>query len=372
MKDNKRIIFLTGATGLVGSYLLKILLQEGYKVYALARSKDNKNARDRVRDVLKFWDKDILDRKSHNLIVLEGDITEKNLGLGKQSIDLLKNEIEEVFHCAAATRFNAPLKVLRKVNLEGTRNILELCCEWRREGIFNKINYLSTAFICGDYKGIFKEDDFNLNQNFNNNYEQSKSEAEALVRKYIENGMQALIFRPSIVVGDYVSGKTIDFKMFYEPLHLLSLEIFSEVPLNTKTFLNLIPVDLAAKAIYTLSVKKNTNKVYHITSPKDFPIDYIVDKASSFFHFEKPKYVGLDRYKVISKSPAAKKILEIFIPYFNFRALFSSYKTQTILKKYSFEYPSIDDEFLYRIFKFCSDKRFIKTKSKRDTIKNES
>lgn len=58
--DKQKTVLLTGATGLVGSYLLKILLENDYKVYVLARSKDNKNARDRVIDVLKFWDKDIL------------------------------------------------------------------------------------------------------------------------------------------------------------------------------------------------------------------------------------------------------------------------------------------------------------------------
>ena len=62
MKNNKKTIFLTGATGLVGSYLLNILLQKGDKVYVLARSKDNKNSRDRVMDILKFWDRKILSK----------------------------------------------------------------------------------------------------------------------------------------------------------------------------------------------------------------------------------------------------------------------------------------------------------------------
>ena len=44
----KKTIFLTGATGLLGSYLLKILIEKGHKVYALVRSKNNKSAEDRV------------------------------------------------------------------------------------------------------------------------------------------------------------------------------------------------------------------------------------------------------------------------------------------------------------------------------------
>jgi len=72
--DKQKTVFLTGATGLVGSYLLKILLQEGHKVYVLARGKGNKGARDRVIDILNFWDKNVLSRKSYNLAVLKGEI----------------------------------------------------------------------------------------------------------------------------------------------------------------------------------------------------------------------------------------------------------------------------------------------------------
>ncbi|MBI5208225.1 MAG: SDR family oxidoreductase [Candidatus Firestonebacteria bacterium] len=157
-KKNIKTIFLTGATGLVGSYLLKTFLKNNYKVYALARSKDNRNARERVFEVLKFWDKNVLLKKSNNLIVLEGDITRKNLGLDKPNVDLLKREVEEIFHCAAETKFNAPLKEIRKINVEGTMNVLELAVKCSKNGILKKVNHISTAYVCGDYKGVFKED----------------------------------------------------------------------------------------------------------------------------------------------------------------------------------------------------------------------
>ncbi len=357
-----KTVLITGVTGLVGSYLSMIMLKVGYTVYALARPKDNISAADRVRKVLGFWDEDVLSQNYDRLRVLKGDISEENLGLCKQIINMLKCEVDEIFHCAAMTQFNAELKKLRKVNLEGTRNICEICRQWMCGGNIKKINYLSTAFICGSYKGLFNESDFDLGQKFNNNYEQSKFEAESLVRQYMEDGMQVLIFRPSIVVGDYISGRTMDFKMFYEPLHLFSLEMFPEVPVDIKTSLNVIPVDLAAQAIYTLSANSSRNGVYHITSPTAFPIDHVINKASSFFNFDKPAYVDMEHYKVMSKTPASTRILDTFKNYFNFRALFGSDRTQTILREYGFEYPPVDDEFLYRIFKFCSDENVVKVK----------
>ena len=67
MNNKKTTIFLTGATGLIGSYLLKILLNNGHKVFCLARTKKNKPAKQRVTDILKFWDEKVLSDNFNNL-----------------------------------------------------------------------------------------------------------------------------------------------------------------------------------------------------------------------------------------------------------------------------------------------------------------
>ncbi len=360
--SKKKTILLTGATGLLGSYILKTLLENRHKVYALARSMAKKDAKQRIKDGLKFWDESILDIKVDNLKIVEGDITKENLGLNDNIKTILKDEVEEVFHCAAMTKFNATLNALRRVNVQGTKNLLEFVSKTCSNKISKNINYISTAFVCGTFNGIFAERDFNRNQTFNNNYEQSKFEAESVVRGYIERGIPIRIFRPSILVGEYFSGKTPEFNMFYEPLRLFSLEIFKEVPLDIRTFLNLIPVDLVARAIYVLSIKGDVGKTYHITSPNAFRIEHIIDESSRFFNFNKPKYIELQKYKVKNIKPTAKKMLEVYIPYFNFMALFNSDETKKLLTKYGFIYPPIDVAFLQRLFTFCNYKRFIKIK----------
>lgn len=361
--SRKNTILLTGATGLLGSYILKILLENGHKVYALARSKGNKDAKKRVDDGLKFWGESILETKLDNLKILEGDITKVNLGLNDNINTILRDEIEEVFHCAAVTKFNAMLDVLRRVNVQGTKNVLEFVSKGCSNKTPKSINYISTAFVCGSFNGIFAERDFNRNQTFNNNYEQSKFEAESVVRSYMAQGLPIRIFRPSILVGDYFSGKTTEFNMFYEPLRLFSLEIFEDVPLDVRTFLNLMPVDLAARAIYVLSIKGDIGKTYYITSPDAFHIGRIIDESSRFFNFNKPRYVELQKYNAKNISPIAKKMLETYIPYFNFMALFNSDETIKILSKYGFKYPPMDVAFLHRLFTFCNHKKFIKIKT---------
>ena len=73
--DANKKILLTGATGLVGSYLLKTLLNRNHRVYVIARKKGNLSASDRVLNSLKFWgglsEKTILEK----IVIIEGDIT---------------------------------------------------------------------------------------------------------------------------------------------------------------------------------------------------------------------------------------------------------------------------------------------------------
>jgi len=367
----RQTIFLTGATGILGSYLLKLFLENGHKIFVLAREKDKKRAGERIINVLNFWDKKIFEKNAENLKILDGDIIKENLALKKEDLRLLENEVEEIYHCAAHTKFYAPLDELRKVNVAGFKNILDLACKWKKNGKLNKVNYISSAFVCGNHKGVFKESDLDLGQGFNNNYEKSKFEAELLIPKYTKKGIRVIIFRPSIIVGEQVTGKTMDFKMFYEPIRLFCLEIFKNIPISRKTRLNLMPVDLAAKAIYLLSMKRHENAVYHITNPKNFSAFHFVDLAIKFFQFKRFKFISLKQFKLAASSdeisPAEKKLLDIYIPYFNFFALFDSRHTEEILKSYKFIYPSLGGDFMLSLFSFCVKAGFAKVKRENKT-----
>ena len=79
--NKKRTVFLTGATGLLGSYLLKILLENKNKVYALARNKNGKTAQQRIIESVRFWVGSTTPHILKNLTIVEGDIAEANLGI---------------------------------------------------------------------------------------------------------------------------------------------------------------------------------------------------------------------------------------------------------------------------------------------------
>ena len=132
--ERKRVFFLTGATGLVGSYLLKIFLEKGHKVYALSRRKGGKSAYGRVADVLKFWGGPAVARQ-RSLRVVEGDVCFKDLGISQAERRRLIKETDEIFHCAAITDLNWPYEKIKKVNVGGTRHILDFAWICAKKGV---------------------------------------------------------------------------------------------------------------------------------------------------------------------------------------------------------------------------------------------
>lgn len=354
-------VFLTGSTGLVGSYLLKVLLQENYKVYALSRSNNTKSAKDRVFETLNFWDKSLLKKKADNLIVLEGDITEKNFGFNKKTIDLLTGDIEEIFHSAAVTRFNWPLKEIRKVNVKGTKTVLDFAVKCSKQTSFRKVNHISTAYICGDHKGLFKENDLDVGQSFNSTYEQSKFEAEKLIENYRKQGLWVDIFRPPLVIGEYKTGKTITFNQsVYQLLHMWNLELFDMFPGKDYAVL-MVFVDDLCKAILNLSnLNQNRNKNYHVFNSELIPLQSLLDIASSFLRIKKPKLVTHDCFLKNNPSPAQKLLLKNNILAYNCNVKLDSSKSIIRLRKNGFNFFSFDKLSFFNTLTYCVSSGFLK------------
>ncbi len=248
------------------------------------------------------------------------------------------------------------------VNVGGTRNLIKfiLSCN---SGV--QLHYVSTAFIVGRAGVNFGETEFDLSQRFNNTYEQSKFETERLIRRFIKNGkLTAMIYRPSIVVGDYVNGITNNFRMFYQPFRTLSFELLKEIPVMQNTRLNLIPCDKAALAIYLLSTNFRNKKVYHIISPKPVKIMNLMQFASNFFGYQPPKYMSPNKFNKYKLTPVLRKIIEPYFPYFTFQSRFRFENAKRDLKKAGYSFPEINNLFLRKIFRFAVKKRYIRVKGK--------
>jgi thioester reductase-like protein len=353
---HKRVFFLTGATGLVGSYLLKIFLEKGHKVYALSRRKGGKSAHDRVVDKLKFWGGPAA-AGQRNLRVVEGDVCFKDLGITRDQRNRLIKETDEIFHSAAITDLNWPYEKIRKVNVGGTRHILEFARVCAKKGVLKKVNHISTACVYGDYTGVFAENDLGVGQKFGNTYTKTKFEAEKLVGKFRKRGLWVDIFRPPVVVGSSRNGKTFQLKHIYQFLYLCKLEIFDNLPLKEAN-LSIVSIDELAQAIYILSQRGGeVNKNYHPFPNGMIPVRKIINLLYSTVKFKKPRYVRYENFNLSGLSPVQKIILQDGVLSVNFKTRIDSRYTNSVLKRYNFIFQKHDNVLLTKVARYSFSRK---------------
>lgn len=360
-------VFLTGGTGLLGSYLLIKLLEHNVgRVIVLSRGKTQKEAEKRIyQELEKHFSLDQKQRFFSLIKILRGDITRKDLGLSKNIYDSLSKKVTLIYHSAAACKFNIPLEVARETNVKGTENVLKFGFQCKKNGKFKKFNHVSTLGVSGNSERRFFENDLDIGQKFNNAYEQSKFEAEKLVLKCEGKGLPVTIYRPGAITGDSRSGYTNNFEMIYRPLQIFHFELFNEIPADKNAIYSFAPVDYTAEAIIRISLDNNSyNSTYHLASPKLITLKKFVDVASRYFKFETPLFVPKEKFDFKKLSPFQLRIILPYIPYLNYKLRFDTKHAQVILDKTDFSWPEIDDIFLKRLFKFCVQCGFIIPKKK--------
>lgn len=360
-------IFVTGATGFLGSLLIdEILSSSEDKIHILVRDRRDSLGKERmIATLLKLCGEGKFHETAKNRIYAhKGDITKKNLGLEGRDFKELIGKIDVIYHCAATTFLNLPLSKARRFNLMGAANLFDFALQCKEKGRLKKVNHVSTAYVAGNSQDIFKESNLDVGQRFNNTYEQSKYEAEKLVHEYRQKGLNVDIFRPSILLGRYADGRTQNFKMFYQPLHFFALEIFEKIPAMAHSKANIINIDVAARAIVLISrLTDKKNMTYHIVSPDCPTFECVLNVASDFFGFRKPELVKPEEIKMADEySFVQGRMITPYVPYFSHLAKFDMENVEDCLKNTDFKFPKFDEANLMRLFEYCDRTGFIKRK----------
>ena len=182
------MVLVTGGTGLIGSHLLFKLTQKGLSVRATYR-KESK--RERVKDIFAYYSEDST-ALFNGIQWVEADLNDV------PKLSLAFQDITHVYHCAALISFDpSDYKLLRKTNIRGTANIVNLCINHAVE----KLCYVSTIATLGyDADWIDEETYWDGNQN-QSVYAISKYGAEMEVWRGIQEGVSTVIVNPGVVLG---------------------------------------------------------------------------------------------------------------------------------------------------------------------------
>jgi len=186
--------------------------------------------------------------------VVPGDIRRPDLGLAPGVEDVLRASVRKVWHLAAIYDLAVPASLAYAVNVDGTIHVLDLC---ERLPKLHSLQYVSTCYVAGDRTGRVYEDDLDCGQGFKNHYESTKCWAEKHVRHRMGH-IPTTIYRPSIVVGDSVTGQTVKGDGPYFVMQLLfrlpkQAPMVNLGPMNARV--NLVPVDFVVDAMARLSVE---------------------------------------------------------------------------------------------------------------------
>ncbi|MDN5765136.1 MAG: SDR family oxidoreductase [Humibacillus sp.] len=266
-------LLMTGFPGFVGSALLPRLLarRPGVQAVCLVQTQHVALARQRVATLTETHP-----HLKGRLQLVEGDITATDLGICAGA-DL--GDVREVWHLAAVYDLAVESGVARRVNVDGTNNVLQFCTS---RGSMPRLHHVSTCYVSGSHEGIFGEDDLDEGQVFRNHYESTKWEAEMAVHQAMADGLPATIYRPGIVVGDSTTGATqkYDGPYFLAAFLLRQLRLAAVPAVGDpdRVRVSLVPRDFVVDAMDELSVlDTSVGRTYALTDPDPPTVREVVD-----------------------------------------------------------------------------------------------
>ncbi len=335
-------IFLTGATGFLGTVLLRDLLLKGHTVTALVRAQQGGSASDRLKNRLLDYDPEFLwdQLNERNLFTIEGDTTQNCFGLSKEFYDRQVASTDVVIHNAACTALETDWESLEAINIGGTREAIEFASRTREKSLV----HVSSAYVAGERMGVVREDELLLTEGFRNGYERSKAIAENEVRDAGASGrIRFLIVRPSIIVGDSRSGYMCPNHHFFDLIfRLLAIRQMIRnktddgrfrIPGDPHATKNFIPVDYVAALIsLLLETDAAWGKAFHLTDPAPIPLEMLNLYVRTALDW--PDLVWCPKAEIKELSPLERRFfrsIQIYEKYFWREAFFDQGQLKSVL-----------------------------------------
>ena len=340
--EKQRTIFLTGFPGFIAERLVARLARPGTQFYLLVQPAFTELAKRSVENIAATTGADAAD-----FAIVEGDITQPDLGIAHEDLDEIRRETTDVFHLAAVYDLAVPKELAYAVNLDGTHNVNDLA---RSLPNLRRYNYISTCYVAGRRTGRIFENDLEHDAGFRNHYEETKYLAEVEVEK-LKNELPVTIFRPSVVVGDSRTGETAK----YDGIYSLVLYLQKAPGLlrllnvgNRDVRLNLVPVDFVVDGIAALSDDEAAvRKTIALADPEPLATSELFDLIAKNLSGKKsviaPPPALVEWSLSLPFSPPLTGLPHAAVPYFFLSQTYDTSVAGDLLTKHGIRCPNFRD-----------------------------
>ncbi len=308
-------IFLTGATGFLGAFLLDRLLQStAANIYCSIRCASIEVGRQKLQHNLERYGLNHSAYSSRVIPVLS-DLAQPLLGLSAAEFRQLAEQIDLIYHNGAFVNLVYPYSVLRDTNVKGTAEILRLASQVK----VKPVHFISTLDVFqsayhAQLDELSEDDEFPSSGIPGSGYAQSKWVAEKLVKTAHARGIPTCIYRPGMIIGHSQTGFSNTEDLIGRLVKgLIQLGSAPEISLP----MHLAPVDYVSKAIVELASQQAAwGKAFHFSNSHPLSLLELVDYIKSL-HYE-INYTNYDRWlnQLLELNASQDNVLKPLMPLF--------------------------------------------------------
>jgi thioester reductase-like protein len=338
---DRETFFITGFPGFIANRLLErlarkdcdfiLLVQPALVSHALAEL-------DRITQ--------LSTRNRSDFQIVEGDISQPQLALSGEDLELVQRETRRVFHLAAVYDLAVPHDVAMRVNVGGTRNVVELA---RSIPNLRQFHHVSTCYVAGKREGVILETELKHDAGYRNFYEESKYLAELEVES-AKPDLPITIHRPSVVCGDSQTGETGKYDGVYYLIHYLLKwpSVLSLINIgNHVVSLNLVPVDFVVDAMAALAFDERAiGKTLQLADPAPLTTNQLFNAIAKSIDNHRSRITAPAKwvrfFLMLPPSPRITGLPHHAVPYFFVKQLYDSTEAQELLASHNIRCPPFE------------------------------
>ena len=348
---DRETFFITGFPGFIANRLLERLAPMDCNFILLVQPPLATRAREEIHRIASLTGRNIAEFQ-----IVAGDIAEAQLALKATDLELVQQQATRVFHLAAVYDLAVPQDLALRVNVGGTRNVIELARSLPR---LKQFHHVSTCYVAGKREGVILESELRHDAGYRNYYEESKYLAELEVDS-VKADLPVTIYRPSVVCGDSQTGETGKYDGVYFLIHYLLKwpRMLSTVNIgNHKVSLNLVPVDFVVDAMAALALDERAiGKTLQLADPSPLTTNQLFNTIANSIDGHRSKITAPAKlvrfFLMLPPSPRITGLPHHAVPYFFVRQLYDTNQAQSLLAPHGIQCPPFES-YVDRIVEFA-------------------